>query len=129
MSLMKVRRLKDEKKDKEFTRFLEIFRKLHINISFIETITQMSIYAKILKNIMSNKKKLEKFKVAKLTEKCSIVVLKKLPPKHKYPSCFTIPYTMSNSHFDKALCDLGAIGININLMPYFIFKKLDLQEP
>ncbi|RDX88288.1 hypothetical protein CR513_30139, partial [Mucuna pruriens] len=29
-------RLKDEKKDKKFTRFLEIFRKLHINIPFIE---------------------------------------------------------------------------------------------
>ena len=27
--------------------------------------------------------------------------------------------------FDKTLCDLG---VSINLMPYFVFKKLGLQE-
>ncbi|RDY14152.1 hypothetical protein CR513_00819, partial [Mucuna pruriens] len=119
-------RLKDEKMDKEFTRFLEIFRKLHINIPFIEDITQMSNYANFFKNIMSNKKKLEEFKVINLTKECYVVVLKKLSPKLKDLGCFTIPYTMGNSHFDKALYDLGA---SINLMHYFIFKKLDLQEP
>ncbi|RDX92943.1 hypothetical protein CR513_24861, partial [Mucuna pruriens] len=71
-------RLKDEKKDKEFTRFLEIFRKLHVNILFVEVITQMPNYAKFLKNIMSNKKKLEEFEVVNLTEECFVVVLKKL---------------------------------------------------
>ncbi|RDX58477.1 hypothetical protein CR513_62205, partial [Mucuna pruriens] len=116
-------RLKDEKKDKKFTRFLEIFRKLHVNIPFIEAITQMSNYAKFLKNIIFNKEKLEEFVVVNLTEECSIVLLKKLPPKLKDLGCFTIPCIMDNSNFDKALFDLDA---SINLMSFFAFKKLDL---
>ncbi|RDY06203.1 hypothetical protein CR513_09846, partial [Mucuna pruriens] len=56
-------RLKDDKKDKVFVRFLEIFRKLHINIPFIEVIAQISNYAKFFKETMSNKKKLEGFEV------------------------------------------------------------------
>ncbi|RDY03191.1 hypothetical protein CR513_13266, partial [Mucuna pruriens] len=36
-------RLKDQKKDKEFSRFLEIFRKLHIYIQFVEAIAQMPL--------------------------------------------------------------------------------------
>ncbi|RDY05385.1 hypothetical protein CR513_10781, partial [Mucuna pruriens] len=61
----------------------EIFRKLHINISFVEAITQMPNYVKVLRNIISNKKKLEEFKVIKLIEECSMVVLNKSPPKIK----------------------------------------------
>ena len=72
---------------------------------------------------MSNKNKLEEFEVVNITEECSALVLKKLPPKLKDLGCFTIPCTMGNSHFDKALCDLGA---SINLIPYFSFKKLGL---
>ncbi|RDY11193.1 hypothetical protein CR513_04181, partial [Mucuna pruriens] len=44
-------------------------------------------------------------------------------PKLKDPSCFTIPCTIGNSYFDKAPCVIGA---SINIMPYFILKKLDL---
>ncbi|RDX60790.1 hypothetical protein CR513_61039, partial [Mucuna pruriens] len=42
-------------------------RKLQINISFIETIAQMPSYAKFLKEIMSNKNKLEGFELANRT--------------------------------------------------------------
>ena len=50
---------------------------------------------------------------------------KKLPPKLKDPGSFTIPCMIGNSHFEKALCDLGS---SINLMPLSIFKKLVLGE-
>ncbi|RDX87153.1 hypothetical protein CR513_31417, partial [Mucuna pruriens] len=56
---------------------------------------------------MSNKKKLKEFEVVNLIEECSIIVLKKLPPKLKDSGCFIISCTMGNSHFYKALCDLG----------------------
>jgi hypothetical protein len=119
-------RLSNEKHDKQFAKFLEIFRKLHINIPFAEAIAQMPKYAKFLKEIISNKKKLEGFETVKLNEECSAIVLKKLPPKLKDPGSFNIPCTIGNSHFDKALCDLGA---SINLMPLSVFRKLGLQEP
>ncbi|XP_058733173.1 uncharacterized protein LOC131604769 [Vicia villosa] len=101
-------RLRNDQHDKQFARFLEIFRKLHINIPFAEAISQMPKYAKFLKDIISNKKKLEGFETVKLNEECSDIVLKKLPPKLKDPGSFNIPCTIGSSHFEKALCDLGA---------------------
>jgi len=119
-------RLNNEHNDKQFSRFLEMFRKLHINIPFAEAIAQMPKYAKFLKDIISNKKKLEGFETVKLNEECSAIVLKKLPPKLKDPGSFTIPCTIGNSYFEKALCDLGA---SINLTPLSVFRKLGLKEP
>ena len=61
-----------------------------------------------------------------MTEECSAILQKKLPAKCKDPGSFTIPCTIGNIEFSKALCDLGA---SINLMPLSIFKKLGLGEP
>jgi len=61
-----------------------------------------------------------------LKEQCSAIVLKKLPPKLKDPGSFTIPCTIGDSYFEKALCDLGA---SINLMPLSVFRRLGMQEP
>jgi len=57
-----------------------------------------------------------------LMEECSAILQNKLPPKLKDTESFTIPCTLGNSYFEKALCDLDA---SINLMPCSIFKKLD----
>ena len=48
-----------------------------------------------------------------------------MPPKLKDLRSFTIPCSIGNSIFEKALCDLGA---SINLMPLSIFRKLGLGE-
>ncbi|XP_061981416.1 uncharacterized protein LOC133701499 [Populus nigra] len=85
----------------------------------------MSSYVKFLKDILSNKRKLEEYKTVALTEECNAILQKKLPPKLKDPGSFTIPCSIENSIFEKALCDLGA---SINLMPLSIFKKLGLGE-
>jgi len=52
----------------------------------------MSSYAKHLKEILSNKGKLANFGTVGLTEECSAIVLRKLPPKLKDLGKFTIPY-------------------------------------
>ncbi|GKV44659.1 hypothetical protein SLEP1_g51821 [Rubroshorea leprosula] len=118
-------RLKQQKLDKQFAKFLDIFKKLHINIPFADALAQMPSYAKFLKEILSNKRKLEEYETVKLTEECSAILQNKLPPKLKDPGSFTIPCTIGNCHFDKVLCDLGA---SINLMPFSIFRKLGLGE-
>jgi len=69
---------------------------------------------------------LTKFETITLSEECSAIVLKKLPPKLKDPGSFTIPCTIGDSYFEKTLCDLGA---SINLMPFSIFRKLRMKEP
>ncbi|XP_022857587.1 uncharacterized protein LOC111378584 [Olea europaea var. sylvestris] len=111
--------------DEKFTKFLEVFKKIHINIPFAEALAQMPNYAKFLKKVMSKKRKLEEFETVKLTEECSAILQKKLPHKLKDPSSFNIPCNIGGITFDRALCDLGA---SINLMPLSVFKKLGLGE-
>jgi len=81
----------------------------------------MPKYATFLIDILRNKSKLEDHETMMLNENCHAIIQKKLPPKLKDPGSFTIPYTIGNSYFDKALCDLGS---SINLMPLFVFRTL-----
>ena len=104
---------------------MEIFKKLHINIPFDEALEQMLGYVKFIKDILSKKRKLGDYEIVALSEECSVILQKKLPPKLKDPGSFTIPCVIRNSIFEKALCD---IGDNINLMPWSIFKKLKVGE-
>lgn len=64
-------RLKKNKLDAQFGKFFEVFKKLHINILFVDSFTQMSSYAKFMKDILSNKRKLEEHEAAMLIEECS----------------------------------------------------------
>ncbi|KAL0355632.1 UNVERIFIED_CONTAM: hypothetical protein Sradi_4010100 [Sesamum radiatum] len=111
--------------DKQFRNFLEIFKKIHINIPLIDALSQMPSYAKFWKEVISNKRKWEGGETVKLNEECSAVLQNKLLPKLKDPGSFSIPCTIGNTNFDKALCDLGA---SVNLMPYSIFEKLGMHE-
>ena len=49
-------RLKQQQLDKQFAKFLEVFKSLHINIPFVDALAQMPTYAKFLKDILKNKK-------------------------------------------------------------------------
>lgn len=118
-------RLKKHKLDKQYRKFLEVFKKLHINIPFADALVQMPSYAKFLKDILSNKRKLEEHETVMLTEESSAMIQKKLPPKLKDPGSFTVPCSIGNCYFKKALCDLGA---SINLMPLSVFRNLGLGE-
>ena len=118
-------RLKKSKLDKQFTKFLEVFKKLHINILFADASEQMPSYLKFMKEILSKKGRLSDFETVNLTEECSVILQRKLPQKLKDPGSFTIPCIIGNSIFEKALCDLGA---SINLMPLSIFRRLGLGE-
>ena len=60
-----------------------------------------------------------------LSATCSVVIQRSLPEKMQDPGNFTIPCTIGNFEFKKALCDLGA---SINLMPLSVVKRLSLGE-
>ncbi|XP_073152441.1 uncharacterized protein [Henckelia pumila] len=114
--------------DHQFKKFLEIFKKLHVNIPFADALAQIPSYAKFLKEILANKRKLTNLGIVNWNEECSAVLLNKLPPKLQDPGSFSIPCAIGSMSFDKALCDLGA---SINLMPYSLAKKLGIgvMEP
>ncbi|GJR51154.1 hypothetical protein Tco_1401675 [Tanacetum coccineum] len=99
---------------------------LHINLPFIEALAQMPKYAKFLKGLLTNKARLEEACKFIMNERCSAVLLNKLPSKKKYRGIFTILCDIGQLHIDNALADLGA---RISLMPYTMYKKLGLGEP
>ncbi|KAL5579184.1 hypothetical protein UlMin_011626 [Ulmus minor] len=78
-------RLKKQNLDKQFSKFLNIFKSLHINLPFVDMLEQMPKYAKFLKDILSNKRKLEECEAIALTEETTALLQKKLPPKLKDP--------------------------------------------
>ncbi|XP_019173792.1 PREDICTED: uncharacterized protein LOC109169364 [Ipomoea nil] len=118
-------RLQKSNQDNNFKRFLEVFKKLQINIPFAEELANMPSYAKYVKEIVSNKKKLEEFATVHLNDECSAILQSKLPPKLMDPRSFSIPFIIGNTVIDKCLCDLGA---SINLMPLTLFNKLEIAE-
>ena len=52
-------RFQKKELDNQFSKFLEIFKKIHINISFVDALEKMSNYAKFTKEVMSKKRRLE----------------------------------------------------------------------
>ena len=117
-------RLQKSKIEEQFARFLKTFQKLEISMPFTEVVTQMPLYAKFLKEILSKKRRIAEG-VVNLTATCSAVIKKTLPEKMKDLGSFTIPCIIGEFEFQKALCNSGA---SINVMPLSVAKKLSLGE-
>ncbi|XP_042016265.1 uncharacterized protein LOC121764286 [Salvia splendens] len=110
-----------KKLDEKLVKFLEIFKRVHLNIPLIEALQQMPGYLKFLKEIISKKKRMVDYETVNLTENCSAIIQQKMPAKMKDPGSFNISCVIGNDRQTKALCDLGA---SINLMPLSFFRKL-----
>ncbi|XP_022024609.1 uncharacterized protein LOC110924945 [Helianthus annuus] len=72
-------RLLAKSDSEQHSRFLEMLKKLHVNLPFNEALSKMPKYAKFLKDLLTNKKKLEELSTVILSEECSAVVQNKLP--------------------------------------------------
>ncbi|XP_076933893.1 uncharacterized protein LOC143599957 [Bidens hawaiensis] len=84
-------RLKNERLEAQYGKFLELFKQLHIKVPFIEALSQMPKYAKFLKDVLTNKRKLEELSHVTLNEECSTILQNKLPEKMTDSGSFTIP--------------------------------------
>ncbi|GJU33587.1 DNA-directed DNA polymerase [Tanacetum coccineum] len=115
-----------EKEEAQEKKFLENLKQLHINLPFIEALSQMPKYAKLLKGLLTNRARLKEAYMITMNERCSTVLLNKLPLKEKDPGSFTIPCDIGQLHINNALADLGA---SISLMSYTMYEKLSLGEP
>ncbi|GJR63527.1 reverse transcriptase domain-containing protein [Tanacetum coccineum] len=89
-----------EKDDILSSKFMEIFRNLHFEISFADALIHMPKFASMFKKMLNNKDKLIELTKTPLNENCSAVVLKKLPEKLASTSNpGTIPsQTVTNPH-------------------------------
>ncbi|GJY43198.1 reverse transcriptase domain-containing protein [Tanacetum coccineum] len=114
-----------EKDDNLASKFVEIFRELHFELSFADALLHMPKFASMFKSLLNNKEKLFDLAKTPVNENCSAVILKKLPEKLGDPGKFLIPCDFPELVECLALADLGA---SINLMPLSIWKKLSLPE-
>ena len=118
-------RLQKAKLEEQFSRFLDMFKKIEINIPFSEALTQMPLYAKFMKEILSKKRKIAKEGIVSLTATYSAIIQNSLPEKMQDPGSFTIPCEIGDADVGKALCDFRA---SINLMPLSVAKRLCLGD-
>ncbi|XP_031105706.1 uncharacterized protein LOC116010433 [Ipomoea triloba] len=116
-------RLAKSKKAEEEKEIFETFRKVEVNIPLLDAIKQIPRYAKFLKELCTNKRKLKGNEMVSMGENVSAVLQKKLPPKCKDPGMFTIPCKIGNVNVDSAMLDLGA---SINVMPLSVYSSLNV---
>ncbi|GJS88663.1 reverse transcriptase domain-containing protein [Tanacetum coccineum] len=90
-----------EKANNQMLKFLQIFQRLHFDLSFADALLHIPKFASTFKSLLSNKEKLFELANTPLNENCLALV-----------ECL-------------ALADLGA---SINLMPLSVWKKLSLLE-
>nr|GEW67699.1 reverse transcriptase domain-containing protein [Tanacetum cinerariifolium] len=114
-----------EKDDNLALKFVEIFRNLHFELSFVDALLHMPKFALIFKSLLNNKEKLFDLATTPVNENCSTVILKKLPEKLGDPGKFLIPCDFPE--FDKCLA-LADLGASINLIPLSICKNHYLPE-
>ncbi|XP_070057448.1 uncharacterized protein [Nicotiana tomentosiformis] len=117
-------KLSREKLDKQFERFLDVLKQVHVNLPFTEVLLQIPAYANFLKEILTKKRKIEEISVVKLTEHYSAILQNKLSQKCGDPGSFTIPCSLGTTNFDISLYDSGA---SINLIPLSIYRKLEKE--
>ncbi|GJV51461.1 hypothetical protein Tco_1447202 [Tanacetum coccineum] len=78
-----------------------------------------------MKYLLAKKGKINEASRITLNERCSAVVLNKIPLKERDPGSLTIPCIIGKSGITKALADIGA---SISLMPYLVFLRLNIGE-
>lgn len=107
-------RFAKSKKDKDEKELFETLCKVDVNIPLLDAIKQVPRYAKFLKNLCTNKRKLAGHEKISEGGNVSIVLQRKLPPKCKDQCIFAISYKIGNVRIHRVMCDLGT---SINVMP------------
>ncbi|XP_051148712.1 uncharacterized protein LOC127263641 [Andrographis paniculata] len=110
-------------KPKRDNEILEFFRKVELNIPLLDAIHQIPKYAKFLKELCTNKRKLKGDECIIASENVSALLQRKIPPKCGDPGMFTIPCKIGQLEVKHAMLDLGAA---INVMPKSIYNCLNL---
>nr|GEV68936.1 reverse transcriptase domain-containing protein [Tanacetum cinerariifolium] len=117
-------RLKKEKIEAQYGKFLDMIRAVRINVPLVNVLAGIPNYGKFLKELVSNKHKLEQISAAFLSDESSALIQHKVLPKHGDLESFLIPCNFNKAFSCDALDDLGA---SINLMSYSLYVKLSLE--
>ncbi|GJV12596.1 reverse transcriptase domain-containing protein [Tanacetum coccineum] len=110
-------------REEEEAKFMQTFH-VRINVPLVDVLARMPNYGKFLKELISNKHKIEQIFAAFLSNESSAMIQNKVPPKLGDPESFLIPCNFNKTFSCNALADLGP---SINLMPYSLYAKLSLE--
>jgi len=114
-----------EELDKEI---LNTFKKVEINIPLLDGVRQIPKYAKFLKELCTNKRRImdrEEVNMGRnmLRFRSFQNAAVRMPQNCKDPGMFSVPCIIGSTTFDNAMLDLGA---SINVMPLSVFTSLHL---
>ena len=116
-------RFAKSKKEEDEQGVLETFRKVQVNIPLLEAIKQIPRYAKFLKELCTNKRKLKGNEIVNMGENASAMISRNIPIKCRDPGMISILCVIGKKRIERAMLDLGA---SINVMPYSIYCELEL---
>ncbi|GJV43238.1 reverse transcriptase domain-containing protein [Tanacetum coccineum] len=117
-------RLRKEKIEAQYRKFLDMIRAVRIDVPLVDVLAEMPNYGKFLKELISNKHKIEQISAAFLSDESSAMIQNKVQPKLGDPGSFLILCNFNKTFSCNALADIGA---SINLMPYSLYAKLSLE--
>lgn len=60
-------------KENQIPKFLDVFKKLFVNVSCVDDIVKMSSYIESTKGTLVNRRWLEDFKIINMFEECSVM--------------------------------------------------------
>ena len=111
------------KVDQQFGKFLTMVKNLEVTVPFTYLVSQVPMYAKFLKEMITKKKDFGGVETVALTAECSAMLQNKSKPKLKDPGSFSIPCHIGALFIDKALCDLGA---SVSIIPLSACNRLNM---
>ncbi|KAI5015447.1 hypothetical protein ZWY2020_056837 [Hordeum vulgare] len=111
-----------KKDDEDFERFVEMIRPVFLQMRLTDML-KMSPYAKYIKDIMSNKRKIPDLEIS--TMLANYTFKGGTPKKLGDPGVPTIPCSIKGNYVRTALCDLGA---GVSVMPLSLYRRLELDK-
>ncbi|KAH9716650.1 hypothetical protein KPL71_021531 [Citrus sinensis] len=125
-------RFKQSKKEEQEKEILETFRKVEVNIPLLDVIKQVLCYAKFLKELCSNKRKLSDNEKVSVGENVSVILQRKLPPKCKdlgpmEETSIIIQLADRSNAYPKGVVEDVLVQVNELVFPadFYIFKIED----
>ncbi|GJX08590.1 hypothetical protein Tco_0196522 [Tanacetum coccineum] len=113
-----------ERDDILASKFIEIFRDLHFELSFADALVHMPKFALMIKKLLSNKDKLIKITKTPMNANCSAVILKKLPKSLVTRVDFSFLVILGSLIITLALANL----VQVQSQALSIWKKLGLSD-
>nr|GEY52720.1 reverse transcriptase domain-containing protein [Tanacetum cinerariifolium] len=124
-------RLWEEKMEAQYKKFLDMIQVVRINVPLVDGLAGMPNYGKFLKELISNKYKIEQISAAFLSDESFANFQNKVPPTLRDPGSFLIPIDVIDEILEEdfdALLDEGSkilYSIEGTVLEEEIFSEFD----